>query len=126
MTTIRARVNRRFEVHPVNRPTEPWIARVMLDGKPQFRRTLVAGSHAEAMQAAYKLIADLDADLMNDVHESRAQRRADPICTECGMDVPAGTEHIDVGGTRGCVIETLEEFTTYQGHTFITPQEPTA
>lgn len=34
-------------------------------------------SHPEAMQAAYKLLADLDAELMTEVHASRASRRTD-------------------------------------------------
>lgn len=32
-------------------------------------------SHPEAMQAAYKLLADLEAELMAEVHDSRASRR---------------------------------------------------
>ena len=43
-----------------------------------------APSHPEAMQAAYKLLADLDAELMSEVHESRASRRT--RC-ECGPGI---------------------------------------
>lgn len=49
-------------------------------------------SHPEAMQAAYKLMADLDRELMDEVHASRASRRAQR-CTECGDVVPEGKAH---------------------------------
>lgn len=39
-------------------------------------RMMTADSHAEAMQAAYKMLHDLDAELMNEVHASRSSRRA--------------------------------------------------
>lgn len=76
---IRARVFRRFEVHPkgFDLAMNPWLATVYLNGKPEFHRQQDAGSHPEAMQAAYKLMADLDAELMNEVHASRATRRAE-------------------------------------------------
>lgn len=78
-TTIRARVHRRFEVHPLghDRFAEPWLARLFINGLPHFTRTASAsaGSHPEAMQAAYKLIADAERELMDEVHTSRASRR---------------------------------------------------
>ncbi|WP_024357811.1 hypothetical protein [Leucobacter chironomi] len=80
---LHATVRRRFEVHPLgyDRGFSPWIARAYINGVPQYRRTATAESHPEAVQAAYKLLADLDRDLMAEVHESRASRR--PRC-ECG------------------------------------------
>ncbi|QBE48762.1 hypothetical protein [Leucobacter triazinivorans] len=42
-----------------------------------IRRVEWSASHAEAMQAAYKMLADLDAELMNEVHESHASRRVE-------------------------------------------------
>ncbi len=78
-TTIRARVRRRFEVHPLghDRFAEPWLAILFINDLPHFTRKASAGSHPEAMQAAYKLIADAERELMDEVHASRASRRHD-------------------------------------------------
>ena len=85
----RARVRRRFEVHPrgFDYAMQAWMATVYVNGKPQFGTQATAFTHAEALQAAYKLLADLDAELMAEVHESHASRRAvtpKPCdCTDC-------------------------------------------
>lgn len=47
------------------RPDEPSI----------LRSSSMLASHPEAMQAAYKIIADLDRELTDEVHASRATRR---------------------------------------------------
>lgn len=44
-----------------------------------------AESWPEAMQAAYKLMADLDRELMDEVHASRASRRAQRCECPIGM-----------------------------------------
>lgn len=74
--TIRAKVRRRFEVHPkgYDRAMRPWIATIYIDGKAQWRRRAAAGSHAEAMQAAYMMLVALDHELMAEVHASRSSR----------------------------------------------------
>lgn len=46
---------------------------------PEWHELESAASWPEAMQAAYKLLADLDAALVNDVYASRATRRQDRI-----------------------------------------------
>lgn len=51
-----------------------WRVKVTLDGS-EFAAT-IEWSWPEAMQAAYKARADLDTRLMDEVHESRAARRA--------------------------------------------------
>ncbi len=48
-----------------------------------------ARSWAEAMQLAYKMLRDIDRLLMDQVHASRASRRAQR-CTECHEVVPEG------------------------------------
>lgn len=63
-------------------PTQPrqWVARatarkgaLLID--PDASRLAIRESWPEAMQAAYKMIADLDRELMDEVHASRASRR---------------------------------------------------
>lgn len=49
-------------------------------------------SWAEAMQSAYLMLRDLDRLLMDEVHASRASRRAQR-CAECGEVVPDGKAH---------------------------------
>lgn len=49
-------------------------------------------SWAEAMQSAYLMLRDLDRLLMDEVHASRASRRAQR-CTECDEVVPEGKAH---------------------------------
>lgn len=51
-----------------------------------------AHSWPEAMQLAYKMMHDLDRLLMDEVHASRASRRAQR-CAECGEVVPEGKAH---------------------------------
>ena len=41
--------------------------------------TRIRKSHAEAMQAAHVMLRDLDGLLMDEVHESRAQRRTEAM-----------------------------------------------
>lgn len=54
-----------------------WTASVQVTGGPHRRyRSQWCASWPEAMQAAYKLLADLDAELMNEVHASRSSRHA--------------------------------------------------
>lgn len=55
----------------------PWVADVWAtsDGQLTHSNSVFAPSWPEAMQAAYKLRADIDAELMNAVHENRASRR---------------------------------------------------
>ncbi|MFT4232274.1 MAG: hypothetical protein QM606_05800 [Leucobacter sp.] len=76
-TTIRAAVFRvpRFPWNDTDTPS--WRAMVYLDRTEGDERARLerAASWPEAMQAAQKLRADLDAELMAEVHESRAQRR---------------------------------------------------
>lgn len=56
---------------------EPWCASVYASGTGGSRsRSKWCPSWAEAMQAAQKIRRDLDTELMNEVHESRARRRA--------------------------------------------------
>lgn len=104
MTEIRARVRRRFEVHPLgyDRHAEPWIASVSMDGQIRWHSLTPAASWPEAMQAAYKMLADLDAELMNEVHASRATRRTER-CWVCDRPIAPGTRHAIVGG-RQCTL----------------------
>lgn len=54
---------------------------------PPTARSAIADSWPEAMQAAYKLRADLDAELMTEVHANRAARRLGTpvtLCEACG------------------------------------------
>jgi len=75
--TVRAKIRKM----PPTMPGDPlWY--VMIHPTPWFVdygpipwRSVWAHSHPEAMQAAYKGIADLEEQLMDEVHASRASRR---------------------------------------------------
>lgn len=62
---------------------QPWIASAMAvdTGRVLQVQTLRAHSWPEAMQLAYKLRAEVDTELMNEVHASRARRRTAAV--EC-------------------------------------------
>lgn len=62
------------------RVPEPWLVDVQVTGRHDLDQYVESPSWPEAMQAAYKLISDIDHKLMNEVHTSRASRRAaDPL-----------------------------------------------
>lgn len=72
-TTIRAYVRKA--------PPNSWFAhaRATITNDDEIilagRSSSICYSHPEAMQAAYKLLADLEAELMDEVHASLASRR---------------------------------------------------
>lgn len=77
MTTLIAHVWRDTDVP---RGPRPWIAAataldVFDTGHQSRSRAAYAPSWPEAMQAAYKLLADLDRELMDEIHASRSSRR---------------------------------------------------
>lgn len=76
-TRLRARVRRRFEPHHdhIDRYMQPWLASISINGRTQWHLLTAAGSQPEAMQMAYKLLRDLEQQLMDEVHASRASRR---------------------------------------------------
>lgn len=92
-TTIRARV-KRWAAEPA---PDAWTVVAWSRGTDEATGSPINGNHKfadapswpEAMQAAYKLLADLDLELMDEVHASRASRRAQR-CTECHEVVPEG------------------------------------
>lgn len=72
----------------------PWratvVARERESSLREAFRTARAASHPEALQAAQVLRAELDAELMDEVHASRASRRQPaPSCPSCHDDAPA-------------------------------------
>lgn len=72
MTQLRAHVYR-------DRRTHAWQIEIddpRADYAPGATWSSWAGSHPEAMQAAYKMLSDLDAALMGEVNASRVSRRA--------------------------------------------------
>lgn len=63
-------------------------------------------SHPEAMQRAYVMLRDLDQQLMDDVHASRASRREAKTaahCVNCHSEVEPGTAHRRVQGDIRCI-----------------------
>lgn len=58
--------------------------------------TRIAESHPEALQAAYKLRADLERELMDEVHASRASRRFyKAACTEFPVTKPCDCQECE-------------------------------
>lgn len=72
-TTISAKVFRR----PLSHHSSPWLVDVIATSEDQIisLRYEAANSWPEAMQLAYKHRADIEAELMDEVHASRATRR---------------------------------------------------
>lgn len=93
MTTIRAKV-RRLPARGFNDLTGPvpWLAVAYVEGDRTRFRSAWYPTATAAIDAALKFRADLDAELMEEVHASRSSRRV-PRCVECGDPVPAGKAH---------------------------------
>lgn len=72
-TTIKARV---YQVTPEPESLHrEWNIHISHPTRPRTQILGWAPSWPEAMQKAYKMLADLDAELMDEVHASRASRR---------------------------------------------------
>ena len=64
-------------------------------------------SHPEAMQRAYVMLRDLDQQLMDDVHASRASRREPKTvtrCVACRGEVEDGTAHYSPHRRLTCLV----------------------
>ncbi len=97
---LRAHVYREIDFDGLDRLDHPWQVLALAtreNGRTvavngSYGRCAVASSHPEAMQAAYKLLADLDAELLAKVHESRSSRRSIPSPVAACGDDPRATE----------------------------------
>lgn len=112
MTTLRARVWKPDLSMMLTVPDYPWLTDAWALSSDGLTATqgvsTVARSHTDALGNAHKMLADLDRELMAEVHESRSSRyaaRAQQIADEA----LAATVHCTCKpGTQCSVLETYQ------------------